>query len=102
MSASISFSDGVMTVALSGEIDHHSAVYLRESIDSAAERQCPKELMLDFSRVGFMDSSGIGLIMGRYRLIKEMGGSLVILGASANIKRVIKLAGLERLGIVIQ
>ncbi len=101
MSADISFSDGVMTVRLSGEIDHHSAADLRDSIDSAAERQNPKKLILDFSRVGFMDSSGIGLIMGRYRLIKEMGGSLSILGASDAIKRVIKLAGLERLGIAI-
>lgn len=99
MAADISFCDGCMTVRLGGEIDHHNAGLLRESIDSSAERKLPKKLILDFSKVGFMDSSGIGLIMGRYRLIKELGGELEVIGASPQIKRVIKLAGLERLGL---
>lgn len=89
----------IMTAILSGEIDHHSAAALREAIDESVYRRKPKQLCLDFSGVSFMDSSGIGLIMGRYRLLNEYGGRLSIQGASPVNARMIKLAGLGRLGI---
>ena len=54
-----------LTAFLSGEIDHHSAKTIREEIDLAVSEQIPKELWLDFRDVSFMDSSGIGLVMGR-------------------------------------
>lgn len=88
-----------LTVWLSGELDHHAARELREQIDSAIERSAAKRLRLDFSGVTFMDSSGIGLIMGRYRLMQSRGGSLTVVGASERLRRVMKLAGLEKLPI---
>ncbi len=88
-----------LTVWLSGELDHHAARELREQIDSAIERSAAKRLRLDFSGVTFMDSSGIGLIMGRYRLMQSRGGSLTVIGASERLRRVMKLAGLEKLPI---
>jgi len=88
-----------MTAALSGEIDHHTAKALREDIDNAAQCARPKRLVLDFSEVGFMDSSGIGLIMGRYRLTQEWECQVELTGASPSIARMIRLAGLGRLGI---
>ena len=99
MPVEVKHENGIMTAVISGEIDHHTARAIREAIDSAAERIKPEHMRLDFSGVSFMDSSGIGLIMGRYRLMQEMGGSLELLGASANIARMIKLAGLSRLGV---
>lgn len=99
MAVKIQTDGAVMTAFLSGDIDHHSAASMRESIDSAVERCRPALLVLDFSGVGFMDSSGVGLIMGRFRLIKELGGNLDIKGASPAAAKMIKLAGLERLGI---
>lgn len=89
----------VMTVWLSGELDHHAARSLREQVDSLIGRSPAKAMRLDFSGVTFMDSSGIGLIMGRYRLMAARGGTLTVVGASERLLRVMKLAGLEKLPI---
>lgn len=86
-----------LTAVIYGEIDHHTARGLREEIDANLQRSLPKKLVLDFRDVTFMDSSGIGLIMGRYKLIKSMGGEVVVQNASSQIVRVMKLAGLDRL-----
>ena len=91
--------DSVLTVGLSGEIDHHTAKPMRERIDECVQRLRPSHLVLDFGGVGFMDSSGIGLVMGRYRLMKELGGSVEVANAQPQISRMMKLAGLARLGI---
>lgn len=89
-----------MTVYLSGEIDHHSARALREQIDAAVEKSRPNRLRLNFEGVTFMDSSGIGLVMGRYRLMQLYEGGLEVTGLSDRIRRVMALAGLNRLGIL--
>lgn len=90
-------SDDKITVYISGDIDHHSARAIREEIDSNVERVRPPELILDFQDVTFMDSSGIGLVMGRYKLLRGMGGEIKIVNASVHIKKVMKLAGLDKL-----
>ena len=87
----------VMTAYLSGEIDHHIAGELRETIDRRAEEVRPSLLILDFGDVTFMDSSGIGLVMGRYKLMQSLGGELEVARMTSQIRRVMKLAGLERL-----
>ncbi|MDR3179073.1 MAG: anti-sigma factor antagonist [Oscillospiraceae bacterium] len=88
------------TVLLEGDIDHHNARFMRQSIDDYISKNHPKVLCLDFSRIKFMDSSGIGLIMGRFKFIKLLGGELEVVGASNSIKKIIKLSGLESLGII--
>lgn len=88
---------GRMTAKLSGEIDHHIAGVLRNTIDEAVMMDKPPELVLDFTDVSFMDSSGIGLVMGRYKLQAEQNGRLTVKGTSPQIKKVMKLAGLDRL-----
>ena len=88
-----------LTVWLSGELDHHAARTMREQIDAAIDCSAATHLQLDFSGVGFMDSSGIGLIMGRYRLMQGRGGTLAVVGASERLQRVMKLAGLNKLPI---
>lgn len=88
------------TVAkLSGELDHHAAGELRERIDQAVLQQPCIRLVLDLSGLSFMDSSGIGLIMGRYRLLRSLGGSLMVQGANPRLETVIRLAGMEKLPI---
>lgn len=91
------YRDDTLTALLQGDIDHHTAAAMREAIDKAAEGSLPKRLVLDFSGVSFMDSSGVGLIMGRYRLIRSMGGSLTVTGASPRIQTMMKMAGLDLL-----
>ena len=93
------YQNDTLTVLLQGDIDHHTASAMRESIDRAAESCLPQKLVMDFSGVSFMDSSGIGLVMGRYRLIRSMGGSLEITGTSTRIRTMMKMAGLDLLGI---
>ncbi|MBQ2823308.1 MAG: anti-sigma factor antagonist [Oscillospiraceae bacterium] len=85
---------------IQGEIDHHNAAEIRRDIDLAADKHRPVKLVLDFDDVTFMDSSGIGLVMGRYKLIKPLGGKIHIINTSSQIKKVMKLAGLDRLASI--
>lgn len=86
-----------LIVHVSGEIDHHSAVIVRSSIDERILAERPHTVLLELSSVDFMDSSGLGLIMGRYALIKQFGGSLAVLDPSAAVLKIMKLAGMERM-----
>ena len=97
MAISIETDNGVIEVMLSGEIDHHSSGELREAIDTAISSVMPTRVILDFRGVSFMDSSGIGLVMGRYKTLEGTGAVLELRGLSAPIKRVMKLAGLDRI-----
>lgn len=85
-----------LRIKLKGDVDHHSAVAIRSGIDTLLYRVRPRRLYLDLSGVDFMDSSGLGLIMGRYALMKEIGGDVVVCEPSAGVERVLRLAGLER------
>lgn len=82
---------------LYGELDHHSVQPLREEIDRMALQNQPKEVILDFAGVIFMDSSGIGLVMGRYKLAQELGAGLRLCGLTASTKRVMQIAGMDKL-----
>ena len=97
MSVKITVNGDVVTAYLDGEIDHHSAGVMRNEIDAAVEKNTPAMLILDFRDVSFMDSSGIGLVMGRYKTISEVGGELAIINTSPQIGKVMRLAGMERL-----
>lgn len=97
MSVKISVKGEVVTAYLGGELDHHSAREMRETIDTAIELNMPTLLVLDFSAVSFMDSSGIGLVMGRFRNLQRSGAQMHITGTSPQITKVMKLAGIGRL-----
>ena len=80
--------DGENLVALlSGEIDHHWAAILREEIDERVRSRSPAKLILDFS--------GIGLILGRHRLVSTLGGVVIVQKAPREIKRMLSIAGIE-------
>ncbi len=89
--------DGILTAKITGEIDHHSARWLRADIDTAIQDRSPNRLILDFSGVSFMDSSGVGLVMGRYKNMKERGGSVELKNMPDYIEKVMTLAGMDRL-----
>ena len=97
MPVNISSVGEVLTVYLEGELDHHAAKTVREEIDEAVEFNMPTLLILDFDRVTFMDSSGIGLVMGRYRNLQKSGAKLNLTNLPPNIYKVMKLAGIEKL-----
>lgn len=80
-----------------GEIDHHTAKDIREKIDAQLYALKPKETTLSLSKVGFMDSSGLGLIVGRLVTAKEVGCTLTLTGVDARTMKIFEMAGLERM-----
>ena len=86
-----------LTARLGGEIDHHSAKISREAIDLMIFKTKPELLVLDFSDVNFMDSSGIGLIMGRVELCGSHNCRVRLCGLSGALKKLVRLSGLEKL-----
>jgi len=85
-----------LMITISGDIDHHSAKYIREEIDRAIFYFRPRISVLDLSGVSFMDSSGLGLILGRYTRMRENGGMLKLLDPSLETQKILYLAGLEK------
>ena len=86
-----------LTVKLSGEIDHHKANEIRTRIDEAIDKSPPKYLIFDLEKVTFMDSSGIGVIMGRYKKITAMGGAVYFKGVNNCIDKLVQMSGLLRI-----
>ncbi len=89
--------DGKMIVYLSGEIDHHSARDIRDGIDRMIAQLRPDTLILDLSQIDFMDSSGLGLVLGRYRRMKEYGGDIYLCNTSERIMKILKMAGVDKI-----
>ena len=96
MGVRIETADGQVKAFLDGEIDHHCAPAIRNEIDLAVDGCHPENLIMDFGEVTFMDSSGIGLVMGRYQVMKNIGGRVCLENTPVHIKRVMRLAGLDR------
>ncbi len=86
-----------LIVKLTGELDHHGADQIRELIQRAITERDAKNLIFDFSDLSFMDSSGIGMIIGRYKLIHSLGGKVALVCQGANIQRLVTMSGLGRL-----
>ncbi len=83
---------------LKGEIDHHTAPEIRESIDDAILLyETSKLVVIDFSGVTFMDSSGVGLVMGRYRLASNYGKKIRVDNLSDRDFKIMKMSGIEKL-----
>ena len=89
--------DGLVRVRLSGEMDHHNAVALRAELDRMIGEERPSRLAIDMSGIGFMDSSGLGFVMGRYALVQKYGGEFVLEAPNDRIMRIFELAGLSRI-----
>ena len=84
---SLSAAGDTLYAYLSGEIDHDADQYLRLRIDDALVCRSPRVLVMDFAGVGFMDSSGVGLILGRQRRVRALGGRLQVQHAPPQLRR---------------
>lgn len=82
---------------LDGEIDHHHVLFLRATLDRVLEDARATVLVFDLTDVEFMDSSGIGLIIGRYKRMKGRGGQTYIGGSNAQVDRILRLSGIDAL-----
>ena len=92
-----SFENGTLVVFVERDIDHHNATLLRKEIDEGIEKYRPNVVILNFDAVEFMDSSAIGLIMGRYKLLKNSGGELKIAALNPRCKKLVEISGITQL-----
>ena len=83
-----------LNVLLSGELDHHTASSVKDSLDKLIMEVRPKGVVFDFKNVGFMDSTGIGVLLGRYKLLKSIGAEVYLTNPSITIDRLLKLSGI--------
>ena len=81
-------------VRLSGELDHHSAEQTRIMLDTLLKDVTVRELVLDLSDMSFMDSAGLGVILGRFRKLSMRGGKLIVKGMNTSVDRIFQMSGL--------
>lgn len=86
-----------LSVKLSGEIDHHEAKEIREKLDRLIMENRPKVLVVNLGGINFMDSSGLGLLLGRYRIMKACGGEMFINEPTARVMKILAMAGVDKL-----
>ena len=89
--------DGLLTVALTGEIDHHCAKSYISAITAKIEAYSPQTCILDFQEVSFVDSSGIAVVINALRSITRIQGKLILSGLNAQPLKVFRASGIEKL-----
>ncbi|WP_071395650.1 anti-sigma F factor antagonist [Bacillus tuaregi] len=87
----------VLCIRLSGELDHHSADELRKRAVNAIEEYAIRHIILNLEELSFMDSSGIGVILGRYKQIKQLHGEMVVCAISPSVQRLFEMSGLFKI-----
>lgn len=104
MQIEFEMTDDILIANLDGELDHHTSAVIREEIDKTVDAFHSKHLIFNFEKVSFMDSSGIGVVMGRYNKITQLDGKLIITGCNEYIDRILDMAGIytiaSRLGTI--
>lgn len=91
------YENKILTSKIIGDIDHHSAKAVREKIDHEIFEKKPILILLDLSAVEFMDSSGLGLILGRYTVATDLGAEFRIIKPAPSVSKILDLAGIKRL-----
>ncbi len=97
MDITIKQENQVLTVYLKGELDHHAVTKIKDAIDLNILKAPVKKLVLDMGGVTFMDSSGIGLIVGRFNRMKSIGGSMTLKNPSQTLLKILKMSGVDQL-----
>ncbi|QNU67853.1 anti-sigma F factor antagonist [Ruminiclostridium herbifermentans] len=97
MDVKLSKKGTTLIIRIMEDMDHHSAQYLRQKIDSELVKSTVKNIIFDFSCVNFMDSSGIGVIVGRYKNIQKLNGKAAILNANPKIMQIFEMSGILKI-----
>ncbi len=97
MGIDIETKNDILIAVLNGEIDHHSAEIIRNKIETELKNRNLKNIVMNFKGVRFMDSSGIGVVIGRYKYAKALGGSLVACELTTEVKRIFDISGLLKI-----
>lgn len=89
-----------LIVRVPEELDHHTAEEIREEADFLLKTQEIRKLVFDFSNTAFCDSSGIGMLMGRYKIMHALGGQVQAVHVSGNVSRILRMSGVAKLILV--
>ncbi|MBM4762183.1 anti-sigma F factor antagonist [Bacillus sp. B15-48] len=97
LSIDLEIKNDVLCIRLSGELDHHAAEELRKQATKALESPTVRHIVLNLENLSFMDSSGLGVILGRYKQIKQLNGEMIVCAISPPIKRLFDMSGLFKI-----
>ncbi len=89
--------DKTLVLKITEELDHHMVEKLRRKADYEIERHIPRKVIFDFNQVSFMDSAGIGLILGRYKNISILGGQLELINVNEQVEKILNMSGVLKL-----
>lgn len=89
--------DKLLVFEIVEELDHHTCERIRKRADYEIQRFMPKKVILDLKKVGFMDSAGIGLVLGRYKTTNNFGGDLEVANVNNKIKKVFEMSGMLKI-----
>lgn len=91
-----------LIVSFVGEMDHHTSEDIRDKIDRYIDNNMIKNIIFDFSGISFMDSAGIGVIIGRYKKVSPSGGKIAIVNAIPQVKRIMEISGIFKIAEVFE
>lgn len=97
MEITVTIRKKVLVVSLSGELDHHTAKDVKNLIEEVIKNRGVVNLVFDFTNLTFMDSSGIGVVIGRYKLIRSMGGKVTIVSPARNVSKLLSMSGINKI-----
>ena len=97
MKITVNLRGNTLIATLSGELDHHTAKKVKDTVEEVIRNKGVMNLIFDLSSLSFMDSSGIGVVVGRYKLIKSIGGKVAIVSTSSHVDRLLTMSGIKRI-----
>ena len=102
MEANYSEKDKQLVFKITEEIDHHTTEKIRRKMDNEIQRYMPKRIIFNFNSVTFMDSAGIGMLIGRYKIAKMFGATLELINVKPSIKKIFEMCGVLKIIPIIE
>lgn len=90
----------LLILEITEEIDHHEVEQIRRKADYEITKYMPRKVILDFNNVTFMDSAGIGMVLGRYKMMKMLGGSLEMINVAPILKKIFEMSGITKICLI--
>ena len=87
----------ILTLKVTEEIDEHTTEKIRRKMDNEITRFLPRKVIFDFSDVNFMDSAGIGMLLGRYKVVRMLGGELEVININRQVKKLFEMSGILKI-----
>ena len=94
--------DKLLIFRLTEDVDQHTVEKIRRKMDNEIKRYIPRKVIFDFSNISFMDSAGIGMVLGRYKLAQMLDGELEIINVNKSMKKIFDMSGVSRIINIIE